>query len=216
MALREWLLQGSPKVLGAALATSVTAGLGLGLWLQLPDYLAQPVQRSEPQMIHREDPGREKWRQVVASLGGLGATFVIPSNLHTEPQPAVFETEGDRQFEMVMAEAESLIAEADAREAERDWQRQEARREQREWRMRRLADAPYGYGPPRADPYGYGPPPAYGPPPVYGPSPRYDDGPRYDEPGYDPIARHGPEPEAFEHRFDEPVPPPPPRPSYGW
>ena len=196
-------MQGSPKILGAALATSVAAGLGFGAWLQLPAYLAQPIARTEPRMILQEDPGRAKWRQVVASLGGLGATFVVPSYFMEKPQPAVFQTKNDREFDRVMAEAEDLMRAADAREAEREgYRRQEA-----DGRLRRVDDRAYGYETASADPYGYGPPPAHGPPP------RYTERSRYEEPArYEPAVDETP---TVEPEYAEPVPPPPPRPE-GW
>lgn len=203
MSVRDWLMQGSPKILGAALATSVAAGLGVGAWLQLPAYLSQPITRTEPQMIQLEDPGRAQWRQVVASLGGLGATFVVPSFIRGEPQPAVLQTENDREFDRVMAEAEDMMRAADAREAEREgYRRQEA-----DWRLRRVDDRIYGYET-AADPYGYGPPPAYRPPRGYGERPRYEDLARY-EPALDETRTVEPEEAA-------PIPPPPPRPAGEW
>lgn len=210
MSVRDWLMQGSPKVLGAALASSVIAGMALGMYLQLPAYLSEPILRSEPQMILQEDPGRQKWNQVVASLGGLGATFVIPSYLYSEPQPAVFETEGDREFRKVMAEAESLIAATEARVVDREWyRRQEAERERRDWRLRRIDERSYDYAAAPADSYGYGPPPNYGPPLRYEERPRYEELARYESPT-------DPQGEMIDDRLDEPVPPPPPRPSFGY
>ncbi len=87
MSPKEWFSQGSPKVVGAVLATAVVAGLGAGAGLQLPDYLAQPIYKGRPQVILAEDPGLQKWSQVVASLGGIGATFVVPAAFYSDHSP---------------------------------------------------------------------------------------------------------------------------------
>jgi len=255
MSLKAWLKQGSPKILGGAVATSLCAGLGAGVWLQLPGYLSEPVTSSPPRLVQTEDPGRAQWREVINSLGGLAATRIAPS-FRSQPRVALTEHDpGEREADRLFAQAdlEREIRAAERRTAawgrDRDWNRRQADRA-------RQAEAPR-YAPPRE--YGYvavaPAPPVYAGPPVYeGPrpydgyaavrpgyapalyvAPRYEE-PRYAEPRYAPPPReYGPPPRryraapryvpaegpppVYNHGMiieGEPIPPPPPRPSYGW
>lgn len=191
MSPKAWLNQGSPKVVGAVLATAVLAGAASGAWLRLPGYLAEPAYAPEPRMIQADDPGRERWNQVVASLGGLGATFVVPAAFYRDHSP---EPEFAPDLDQLMAEAR---AEIDLQLAEAEQRAQAMRTAWLEASPRR-----YGYEPVR---YGDAPPDA---PPVYGR-------------GYPPERQR----EAADQTFgaerattelDEPLPPPPPRPSEAW
>jgi hypothetical protein len=200
MSFDEWINQGSPKALAGAIAVAVFGGLGAGAWMSLPDYLAQPVSQSEPQMIHVDDPGREKWAQVVASLGGLGATFVVPASFRSEPTYAPeFLPDLQEQIAMTSAEIDAELREADRR----------AEIIRAEW------DAPRRYA--YTEPVSYAPQyePRYAAEPRYAPSPPYEhqrlpQAYAAPAPVYAPARPYAP---AYE---DGPSPPPPPRPSQGW
>lgn len=185
MSAKAWLNQGSPKVIGAALATAVLAGAASGAWLRLPGYLAEPAYAPEPRMILSDDPGRERWNQVVASLGGLGATFVVPAAFYSDHSP---EPEFAPDLDEVMAEAS---AEIDLQLAEAEQRAQAARMAWLEAPPRR-----YGYEPVRYDDA----------PPVYGRG--------YPPELPPPDQTFGAEQPTSE--LDEPLPPPPPRPSEAW
>jgi hypothetical protein len=180
MSPQEWLNQGSPKAVAAALAVAVFAGLGAGAWLKLPAYLAEPIMQGSPQMILADDPGRAKWNQVVASLGGLGATFVVPASFAAPPPAPVFAPDLEAQLAATNAEIDAELRRSEARMAalRMAWEERAPRR--------------YAY----AEPVGYAEP-------VYWP-PR-DAPPVYADEGF------APERPTFE--AEEPVPPPPPRPS---
>lgn len=190
MSPKEWFSQGSPKVVGAALATALVAGLGAGVWLELPAYLAVPVYTGSPQMILADDPGREKWDQVVASLGGLGATFVVP---------AAFDSDHSEAPEFTP----DLSAQITAATAEIDAQLKAAEQRAQAIRLAWVEPTPQRYG---YEPVIYSAPAADAPP-VYGR-------------GYEPVSAReavpAPEPEQTTAEADDPQPPPPPRPSTDW
>lgn len=192
MSPKEWFTQGSPKTVGAALATAIVAGLGAGAWLELPSYLAEPIHNGAPQPITADDPGRERWDQVVASLGGLGATFVVPAAFYRDTTPeAEFAPDLSDQMAAATAEIDQQLRESEARA-------QMMRMAWMEPPARRYAYEPVRYAEPPTDA-----------PPVYAR-------------GYEPAepAPIGPAPVAEAERptsgFEEPAPPPPPRPSDGW
>lgn len=209
MSFDEWINQGSPKALAAAIATAVFAGLGAGAWVSLPDYLAEPVSRAEPRPIDAIDPGREKWNQIVASLGGVSATFVIPASLRSEPAP---EPEFLPELEDRMALASAEI-EAELRDAER-----RAQQVRMEWEARR-----YAY----AEPVRYAEPPRYAPRQdiQYAPAQTPQHAQRY-ESAYAHAVSYPHETRFPHERIDEPAPargldeepapPPPPAPSAAW
>lgn len=192
MSPKTWLNQGSPRVVCAALAIAVVAGLGAGAWLKLPGYLAEPIHTPTPQMILADDPGRERWSQVVASLGGLGATFVVPAAFYSDRSP---EPEFAPDLEEAMAAATAQI----------DLQLREAEQRAQAMRVAWLEAPPRRYG---YEPVRYG-------------DPSTDAAPVYGQ-GYPPQTQWAPSTEetvGAEQATtapDEPLPPPPPRPSEAW
>jgi hypothetical protein len=224
----DWLRRKSNGAVAMAMGVAVAAGLSTGAWLNLPDYLSQPAFKAEPQMILADDPGRAKWKEVISSMGGLGATFVIPAALYSRSGGDDYVVEDDEhELQAILAEVDAEMAAAEQQRAlvwSSDWgwsRRHEEEMARREW-LGRQAEA--------ARAYAYAAP-AYGP---------YDYDPRYEQPsaaarGYDP--GHGAPPPRYEPRgyarYERPpaygrvvdaepwaeagpVPPPAPRPAAGW
>lgn len=190
MSPKEWFGQGSPRVVGSLLAAAVLTGLGAGAWLQLPGYLAEPIYSGSPQMILADDPGRARWDQMVASLGGLGATFVVPAAFYTDRSPPP-------EF------APTLEAQMAAATAQIDEQVRESERRAEAIRMAWVEAAPRRYG---YEPVRYSEPPTDAQP-IYS---------RGYEPAYEPAYELGPtSQEQTTAALDEPQPPPPPRPADG-
>jgi hypothetical protein len=191
---------GSAKVFTACVATALAAGIGMGSYLQLPE--PEPALAGS-QPVLSEDPGLTKWREVIANLGGLGATFVVPIAFRTQPAPVeaqVYDTSFERDLDQLAAEIDAQMRDAELRHArwarDAQWYREQAMIAAQAQLDRQAWEA-------RA--YGYAPPQPPEPPPARRYASAYPAEPAY---AYRPAP-----PDEFP---DEPVPPPPPRPSMNW
>jgi hypothetical protein len=118
---REWIV--TTGRLTVAAATAVLAGVSAGAWLKVP---TQHASSYEIGQIVADDPGREQWRQVVADLGGLGATFAIPMVLKAAPPSDDLEYFGpmDDELARLVSEVDAQLSEAEARYAA--WREEDA------------------------------------------------------------------------------------------
>lgn len=152
MTVRAWW-EGPPRDLAVAVTTALAAGLLAATWLRLPTDLWSPPNQNAG-MILAEDPGRAEWRAVIAELGGLGATFVIPAAFYGPPPAAypVYESGVDRDMDQLAGEIDAQMRETEWRHVrwsqDDSWRRhQEMLAAEAQAERQRRDEAAYGYEP---------------------------------------------------------------------
>lgn len=141
MRIEDWLKQGSNRVAAGIGGAAAASGVMLGLYLQLPGYLAHPVAQFEPQYINADDPGLAKYKQVVSEIGGVGATFVVPRAFYTQASTNAAPADMIEDTERLVREIEAEVRATESRYAR--WEAPQPQ-EQVRWSRAEAAE-PAGY-----------------------------------------------------------------------